>query len=181
MPTEVFVGLGSNIDPERHLRAAVDAIRERFTLIGISPVYRNAAVGFEGDDFLNMVIRLRCSAGPAELEQFFSDVERACGRRRGARSEGVGAMGPRTLDVDLLVYGSVVDPELRLPRSDVLRYAFVLRPLADLAPELVHPVTGRPIRLEWDAVADESPSMEPQELLMSGWGDRVHGNAVPRT
>lgn len=168
MPTEVFVGLGSNIDPERHLRAAVDAIRERFSLVGISPVYRNAAVGFEGDDFLNMVVRLRTSASPSELEQFLSEVERACGRRRAADPAGVTAMGPRTLDLDLLLYGSVVDPELRLPRSDVLRYAFVLRPLADLAPELVHPVTGRTVGVEWDSIADESPSMEPRELLMSG-------------
>ena len=168
MSTEVFVGLGSNIDPESHLNAAVDAIRGRFTLIGISPVYRSAAVGFKGDEFLNMVIRLQCSATPSELGQFFSEVEKVCGRRRCTHSEDVGAIGSRTLDLDLLLYGSVVDPELRLPRSDVLRYAFVLRPLKDLAPDLVHPVTGRPIGVEWDAVAAKSPSMEPQELFMSG-------------
>ena len=168
MSTEVFVGLGSNIDPESHLNAAVHAIRGRFTLLGISPVYRSAAVGFKGDEFLNMIIRLRCSASPSKLEQFFSEVEKACDRRRGAHSEDVGAIGSRTLDLDLLLYGSVVDPELRLPRSDVLRYAFVLRPLKDLAPDLVHPVTGRPIGVEWDAVAAKSPSMEPQELFMSG-------------
>ncbi len=168
MSTEVFVGLGSNIDPESHLNAAVDAIRGRFTLIGISPVYRNAAVGFKGDEFLNMIIQLRCSATPSELGQFFSEVEKVCGRRRDAHSEDAGATGSRTLDLDLLLYGSIVDPDLRLPRSDVLRYAFVLRPLKDLAPELVHPVTGRPICVEWAAVAAKSPSMELQEVLISG-------------
>lgn len=166
MPAEVFVGLGSNIEPERHLRDAVEALRSRFTLVEASPAYRNAAVGFRGDDFLNMVVRLRCTVGPAALERILSEIERAAGRQ--AKVTAVRTIGPRTLDLDLLLYGSVVDPELGLPRSDVLRYAFVLRPLAELVPEWVHPVTGRTMLSEWEAITDQSPRMEPQDLLMSG-------------
>lgn len=173
MPTEVFVGLGSNIEPERHLRDALESLRNRLTWVEASPIYRNAAVGFRGDDFLNMVVRLRSTAGPAELEGVLSEIERAGSRQRLGPTAGqvkvapAGTIGPRTLDLDLLLYGSVVDPELGLPRSDVLRYAFVLRPLADLVPELVHPVTGRTMLSEWEAVADQSPLLEPH-LLMSG-------------
>ena len=166
MLTEVFVGLGSNIEPERHLRDALAALRNRLTLVETSPAYRNAAVGFRGDDFLNMVVRLRCTAGPVALEGLLSEIERAAGRQ--AKVTAVGTIGPRTLDLDLLLYGSVVDPELGLPRSDVLRYAFVLRPLAELVPELVHPVTGRTMLSEWEAIAYRSPRMEAQHLLMSG-------------
>lgn len=176
MPTEVFVGVGSNIDPERYLRAAVEALGGGSPRIATSPVYRNPAVGFAGDDFLNMVVRLECSMSVAELEQWLSDVEQACGRRRGGMPEPGEAIGSRTLDLDLLLYGSVVDPELRLPHSDVLRYAFVLRPLADLAPDRAHPVTGRTLREEWEAVADGSPPMKRQDLDLSGGRDGGHGN-----
>jgi len=172
MPTEVFVGLGSNIDPERHLAEALEAVRDGLTLVATSPVYRCAAVGFTGDDFLNMVIRLQCTLDPAALGDVLAEIERSGGRQRAVSSTGreanVAAAGPRTLDMDLLLYGSVVDPQLGLPRSDVLRYAFVLRPLAELAPGLVHPVTGRTMLAEWEAVAEQSPPMHAQHLLMSG-------------
>ena len=73
-------------------------------------------------------------------------------------------MGPRVLDLDLLLYGSLVDPELRVPRHDVLRYAFVLRPLSELAPRLVHPVTGRTLRAEWQAATGRGPGTGPLHL-----------------
>ena len=165
MTTEAFVGLGSNIDPERHLNIALKKIRDRLTFIEMSSVYRNAAVGFIGDDFLNLVIRLQCTSGPVALEKILSEIEQASGRQRTSSSTGAQAIRSRTLDLDLLLYGSVVDPDLGLPRSDVLHYAFVLRPLAELSPELVHPVTGRIMRVEWEAAVDQSPFMQPQQIF----------------
>ena len=167
MLAEVFVGLGSNIDPERHLTVALEKIRDRLTLVEISSVYRNAAVGFAGDDFLNLVIRLQCTIGPVALEKILSEIEWAGGRQRTSSATGAQEIMSRTLDLDLLLYGSVVDPDLGLPRSDVLRYAFVLRPLAELSPELVHPVTGRIMRVEWEAATDQSPLMQPQQIFIT--------------
>ena len=169
MPIEAFVGLGSNVDPERHLGIAMEAIRGRYALVEPSPVYRNPAVGFTGDDFLNMVVRLSCDAGPTELERSLSALEEAAGRQRAkpGDSQRARALGPRTLDLDLLLYGSMVDAELRLPRDDVLRYPFVLRSLVDLVPELVHPISGRTLATEWAEVSDRSPPMQVASLLMS--------------
>jgi 2-amino-4-hydroxy-6-hydroxymethyldihydropteridine diphosphokinase len=166
MLTEAFVGLGSNIDPEHHLNVALEKIQDRLMLVEISPVYRNAAVGFTGNDFLNLVIRLQCAGGPVALEKNLSEIEQASGRQRTSLSTAAEEIMSRTLDLDLLLYGSVVDPDLGLPRSDVLRYAFVLRPLAELSPELVHPVTGRIMRVEWEATADQSPLMQSQQIFV---------------
>lgn len=156
---EIYAGLGSNIDPERHLGKAIEALRHRYGRIDLSPVYRNPAVGFVGDDFLNLVIRFRSEHPPAELERSFPEMERAAGRRKPATA-GAPEFGPRTLDLDLLLYGARVDPAARLPRNDILRHAFVLRPLADLAPDLVHPLTGRTMADHWRAVEARSPSMQ---------------------
>lgn len=141
---DVYVGLGSNVTPEHHLRRAWRALGERFGPLRASSVYRNPPVGFEGDDFLNMVLAFGTDASPDAVEAVLSAIEREEGRKRAD-----GQLGPRTLDLDLLLYGSRVDAGRRLPRDDVLRYAFVLAPLAQLAPHLRHPVTGGVIERLW--------------------------------
>ena len=142
----VFVGLGSNIDPEDNLRLGVEELRRRFGEIVVSGVYRNAAVGFEGADFLNLVAGFTSDAGPAEICRQIEEIHDLAGRQRGQER-----FAARSLDIDLLLYDDLVvdDPPLQLPRDDVLEYSFVLRPLAEIAPELVHPVTGRTMRDHW--------------------------------
>src|SRR5690606_21471265 len=102
-----------------------------------SSVYRGPAIGFSGNDFLNAVVCISWDRGPDALNALLREVERAEGRTREP-----GVLGSRTLDLDLLLYGRRVDPARRLPRPDVLRYAFVLAPLAEVAPDLRHPLTG---------------------------------------
>ena len=144
----VYIGLGSNIDAEAHLRDAVSALRERFGEVELSDVYRSPPLGFEGEDFLNLVARFSTETAPGELLDYFETLHERAGRVRG-RDRYMS----RPLDIDLLLYGDVVDPEppLRLPRCDILEHSFVLRPLAELAPDLVHPVTGLSIGSHWDA------------------------------
>lgn len=143
----VYLGLGSNIDPERHLRAGIAALRGAFGEVALSPVYRSAAVGFEGGDFLNLAARIETSMSPRELKRWLSALEDAHGRRR-----DLPKFSDRTLDIDILLYGDRVNERgggVELPRREILKYAHVLKPLADLAPELPHPLTGRTIGAHW--------------------------------
>ena len=134
----VFLGVGSNMDAESNLRLAVSELGSRFGELVLSPVYRSTALGFDGDDFLNMVVGLQTDLSPDDLLVFIETIHALSGRVRGPDR-----YKSRPLDIDLLLYGDLVDrePPLRLPRRDVLAHSFVLRPLAEIAPEFIHPET----------------------------------------
>lgn len=134
----VYVGVGSNLRPEANLQLAVRELRARFGDLELSPVYRNAAVGFVGEEFLNMVIGFSTERSPAELVSNFEDIHGLAGRNRGLQR-----LVSRTLDIDLLLYDQQVLEQPPVPRADVLDYLFVLQPLVDIAPNLRHPQTGR--------------------------------------
>ncbi len=144
--TTVYVGLGSNIDPEENLRLGVSELRSLYGDVVVSNVYRNAAVGFEGADFLNLVAGFESDDEPVEIARRIERIHDLAGRERGDDR-----FASRALDIDLLLYGDLVvdSPPLQLPRSDVLEYSFVLRPLAEIAPDLVHPVTGLTMARHW--------------------------------
>ncbi|MGE5625423.1 MAG: 2-amino-4-hydroxy-6-hydroxymethyldihydropteridine diphosphokinase [Bacillota bacterium] len=143
--TEVFVGIGSNVEPEKHVRRAVELLRARFGALRLSPFYRNPAMGFEGEDFLNGVAAFETGLGVPELNDALDAIELHCGRERGAAR-----FAPRTLDLDLLLYGERVSDAPRLPRPEILKYAFVLKPLADLDPNRRHPQTGKTYARHWE-------------------------------
>lgn len=150
---EVFIGLGSNVGPEENLRWAIAELEQQFGTIVSSHVYQSPAFGFEGPAFLNLVAGFSTTADVDTVEAILSELENSRGRDPEARS------GSRTLDLDLLLYGQRVDAGRRLPRVDVLAYAFVLGPLAEIAPELIHPVTGVTMRAAWTAVCDDHPEL----------------------
>ncbi|MFQ5548489.1 MAG: 2-amino-4-hydroxy-6-hydroxymethyldihydropteridine diphosphokinase [Woeseia sp.] len=142
----VYLGLGSNIKPEENLRLGCTELENSFGAIVKSSVYRSKAYGFEGDDFLNMVVSLDTGQPPIEIQDRIEKIHRLAGRDRAA-----GAYSARTLDIDLLLYGDLVvdEPPIRLPRPDILRFGFVLGPLAEVAPELIHPATNQSIAAHW--------------------------------
>ena len=143
-PASVFVGAGSNIHPRANLEAACRGLKERYREIELSPLYRSPAAGFSGPDFLNLVVGFRTEEAPAEIVERLAELEADAGRDRSA-----GKFSSRTLDLDLLLYGDLIDASLKLPHPDIQRYAFVLKPLADLAPELRHPATGATLAELW--------------------------------
>lgn len=154
----VFVGVGSNVEPVRHVRAAVTALRERFGSLEVSPVYRSRPVGFEGEDFLNLVVGFESVESPEAIDALLGEIERANGRGRDAPR-----FAPRTLDLDLLLYGDAIIRRdgLCLPRREILEYAFVLRPLADIAGSRRHPLTGETFEALWRRCRDMPPTLTP--------------------
>ena len=155
----IYLGLGSNIEPEKNLGLAVRALRRKYGELDISAVYRSAAVGFTGDDFLNLVVGLRSEDTPLEICGEIERLHNLVGRERGSDK-----WEARPLDIDLLLYNDAVIEErpVRVPRSDILEYSFVLRPLAELAPDLVHPVTGKTMSTHWQ---EFDASIHPLELV----------------
>lgn len=157
----IFLGVGSNIRPVRHLRLAIKELRRRFDDLETSAVYRNAPVGFDGHDFLNLVVRARTDLSPVDVLEVLDEIHELAGRRR--NSVGLAA---RELDIDLLLYDRVLvdTDDLQLPRSDVLDYDFVLRPLAELAPDYVHPVTGKRLDLHWQQFPRSGRSLQQEAV-----------------
>lgn len=159
-----YLGLGSNVDAERHIRIAIQALQDEFGELALSPVYRSEAVGFEGDDFLNLAARIETDKCPLELRDFLRALEQAHGRDRNTPK-----WSDRTLDIDILLYDDLIvyDDQLEIPRKEILKFAHVLKPLADLAPDLEHPVEHRTISEIWASSAGRDARLERVEELVS--------------
>ena len=120
-------------------------------------------MGFEGDDFLNLVFGFRTAESPEAVVAELERLHRLAGRVRGSER-----FAPRTLDLDLLLYGdAILAGEIRVPREDILKYAFVLGPLAELAPDLKHPVTGQTMAELWSCFNRERHPLERQGDLQT--------------
>jgi 2-amino-4-hydroxy-6-hydroxymethyldihydropteridine diphosphokinase len=160
--TEVFVGIGSNVEREHHIRHGLAALREVFGELCLSPVYESAAVGFRGNPFYNLVANFDCELGPHELVAELRRIEQVCGRRADAPK-----FAPRPLDLDLLLYGDEVIREqgLLLPRPDILQYGFALKPLADIAPDLPHPELGQTYAELWATFGGEGRELRRVSLV----------------
>ena len=143
---QVYVAAGSNVAPERNLAQAVAAIAREFPGAVFSPWYRNRALGFAGEDFINLVAGFDTPLPLRAVLAQLHAIESACGRPRGAPR-----WAPRSMDLDVLLYGELVCdvPGLKLPRPDLLKRAYMLGPLAQLAPHLVHPTAHLTIGELW--------------------------------
>ena len=157
-----YLSLGSNIDAERWLVAAVGELRGRFGEIDVSPVYRSAAVGFDGPDFFNLAVAIDSDLSPDALNDWLHALEDRHGRIRGGAR-----YGSRTLDVDIVLFDDLVlsgKGNLKLPRGE-LRHAFVLKPMVDIAPSVRHPVDGRTMAELWAAFPEEREPLAVDEAL----------------
>ncbi|QYJ78026.1 2-amino-4-hydroxy-6-hydroxymethyldihydropteridine diphosphokinase [Shewanella acanthi] len=133
----IYISLGSNIEPERYLKSGLTSLREQLGPLTLSSMYESEAVGFDGTNFLNMVVSAKTHLDIAEVIALFKQIEQNHDRLIGAKK-----YTPRTLDIDLLLFDEVVcQTPVVLPRAEITTNAFVLWPLAEIAPDLIHPIT----------------------------------------
>lgn len=159
--TRAYLSLGSNIEPEQHLRAAIDALHAQFGDLLVSSVYRTEAVGFDGPAFLNMAVGLDTDWTPEDLDDWLHALEDREGRRR-----DVERYSSRTLDIDIILFGDLIvhgPGHLQIPR-DELKHAFVLAPLAEIAPSVRHPYSGKSMAELWRAHAQHGVAPELANL-----------------
>lgn len=155
--SRVYIAAGSNVRPAERLLLAAHELRQRFPDVRFSSCYRNAAFGFEGEDFINAVAGFDTPLPVEAVIAQLHEVEAVCGRGRGDPK-----WAPRAMDLDLLLYGELVvdTPGYRLPRPDLLRRAYMLGPMAQLAPQLRHPLAGRSIGELWQAFGQSGHPLE---------------------
>lgn len=153
IPATVYLGLGSNVDAERNLRSALKHLKAEFGEVELSPVYQSKAVGFSGDDFLNACARIQTDMSPGQLKHWLAELENQHCRRR-----DLPKFADRTLDIDILLYDDLCGEfdGLALPRGEILKYAHVLKPLADLAGDLAHPASGHSFSEHWRRFTDDT-------------------------
>ena len=142
----VFLGVGSNIERERYIVAGLDALQGLFGELALSSVYDSAAIGFEGQAFLNLVVQVETTLDVGDLARQLRHIEVEHGRPAHATR-----FSSRQLDIDILTYDDnvgVIDG-VELPRGEILENAFVLCPLAELAPQVLHPAVGQSYAALW--------------------------------
>jgi 2-amino-4-hydroxy-6-hydroxymethyldihydropteridine diphosphokinase len=157
----VYVSIGSNIEREVNIRGGVADLQARFGELTLSSVYESEAVGFDGDRFYNLVAAFDTELDVLEVARVLREIEDAHGRtREGPR------FSSRTLDIDMLLYDELLlqQGKLELPREEITKNAFVLWPLAEIAPDLEHPVLHRTYAELWAAFDKEKQPLWPVEF-----------------
>jgi len=151
--SRVYLSLGTNIERYRHMTAALNALNETFGVVRLSAVYESEAVGFEGAHFLNAVAAIDTDWTCSALNLWLKALEDGYGRKR-----DVAKFSPRTLDVDILLFGDLNGDNdgVILPRSEITFNAFVLKPLAELAPNMMHPTLHQSMAALWEAFDQQS-------------------------
>ena len=163
MSAVVYVSLGSNVDRDKNIRLAIEAMRATFGKLRLSPVYESASVGFDGSDFLNLVAGIETENDIRAVVQKLHAIEDRLGRDRSKPR-----FSPRPIDLDILTYNELVmDVQgIQIPRHEILQNAFVLKPLCDIASDIVHPVVKKSYQTLWLEMAAEAPRLEIYDLSL---------------
>ncbi len=167
----VFLGIGSNHRAEEHLSAALDSLLLQFHDLALSPVFESEAKG-GGAPYLNLVAAIETELKPGELRDWIKALETKLGRRRPSLPEGA-----VSIDIDLLTYGKLsgkVDG-IQLPRPELIEAAYVLWPLAVLAPKEKHPQLQRSYAELWQDFAPGDQAIRPVDFI---WHERRISSAA---
>jgi len=163
--TWVALSLGSNIEPVTNIRSCLDALLLKFSDMNLSSVFESEAIGFQGDNFLNMVVTFETGDSLDTLISTIKKIEDDCGRDRSQpRFSG------RTLDIDVLLYGdkSGTYSDIELPRPEIIRNAFVLWPLSQLSGHRQHPDLKKTYKQLWEDFDKASQRLWPIDFEWHG-------------
>jgi len=151
----VYLGVGSNISPEENIAQAQQVLKNTFNVLSVSPVYQCPAFGFDGDDFLNLVVKVETIMSIEDVIQTLRGIEYDFGRP--VKSQKYSS---RSLDIDLLMYDDFVGEAVgyKIPRQDVARFDFVLKPLVDIDADLIHPELKLSMQQLWQSWQSEKKS-----------------------
>ena len=153
---KIYISIGSNIDAEKNIRLSINALQEHYGKLILSSVYESEAVGFEGDNFLNLVAGVKTDEDVYTVVTTLRKIEDENGRDRSSPR-----FSARTVDLDLLLYDDLILKEdgLELPRDEITKNAFVLLPLEEIAPQLIHPISGNTMCDHWMSFDKDSQKL----------------------
>lgn len=176
--TAVYVAAGSNVEPERYLSLALRALSAAYAPLTLSPAYRNKAVGFEGADFINLVVGFHTEHDVTRVRQQLQAIEAACDRPPNAAK-----WAPRTMDLDILLFGDLVsnEPGLVIPRPDLVKRPYMLKPMAEIAPDVRHPMLGKTMRELWESFSGGEHSMVEVPLAVESTSPRSDRRPPPES
>jgi 2-amino-4-hydroxy-6-hydroxymethyldihydropteridine diphosphokinase len=158
---DIYISVGSNVEPQDNVLSGVLALQRGFGELRLSRVYESEAVGFVGANFLNLVVAAEVELSIPEVIAVLRKIE-----DEHRRDRATPRFSPRTLDLDLLLYGDCVyeGNGVHLPRDEITKNAFVLAPLAELAPALAHPIIKRDYQTLWEQYDKASQCLWPIEF-----------------
>lgn len=157
---QVYVSLGTNVDRDKNLVSGLDALADVFGRLSLSSLFESEAVGFAGSAFYNIVIGFSSDLSLGDLHQTLRNIEYQHGRTLDAAK-----FSPRSLDLDILLYGNQVTIEpIELPRAEITENAFVLWPLSELIPDDIHPLTNKSYAQLWHEFDHHSQKLEMKPL-----------------
>ena len=140
----VHLNIGSNQNRHSNIRSAIQSLERCFSDIVLSSLFESPSEGFKGNDFYNIGVNITTLKTSNEVVDVLHDIENSLGRDRSLTK-----FSSRIIDLDLVLYGGIIDEALNVPRKDILKYAFVLAPLAELNPEVIHPLEGTSYQNLW--------------------------------
>ena len=138
------LNIGSNQNRRTNIRLAIQALEQYFSEIVLSSLFESPSEGFKGNDFYNVGVNITTLKTSNQVVDILRDIENSLGRDRSLLK-----FSSRIIDLDLVLYGGIIDETLNVPRKDILKYAFVLAPLAELNPEAIHPLEGTSYQNLW--------------------------------